>query len=81
MAVFVVGSLAGMSLTAVGLAVVVFMAGSGLAVPTRHSGWDMEFIVTSPTAVSFVTTSLSFFNSLLGLFTGIPITIRWPILI
>jgi hypothetical protein len=57
------------------------MAGSSLAALARHSGWDMDFIVTSPTTVSFFTTSLSFFNSLRGLFTGIPTTIRWPILI
>ena len=48
---------------------------------SRDPGWDMDFIVTSPTAVSFVTISRSFFNSLRGLFTGIPTTIRWPILI
>jgi hypothetical protein len=67
---------AGLPLTVVGSAVVVFMAGSSLAVPTRDSGCEMEFIVTSPTAVSFVTAIVSFFNSLLGLFTGIPTTIR-----
>jgi hypothetical protein len=67
---------AGLPLTAMGSAAVVFMADSSPAVSARHSGWDMEFIVISPTAVPFVTTVLSFCNSLLGLFTGIPTTIR-----
>jgi hypothetical protein len=55
--------------------------GSLPTVPARHSGWDLEFAGTShfvlpshfiKTAVSFIATTVSFFNSLAGLFIGIP---------